>query len=496
MGLMVFVVAGSVAAETIAVDSTADALAPDGRCGLREAILAANTDTAVGGCTAGNGADEIILPAGTYTLDISGPPSQGADGGDLDIEGTLSIRGAGSDETIIRADGVRNRIFEILVGADVRIEGVTISNGEDDFGGGIRNDGTLTLSRCAVSNNTARGANGDFFFPLGRPFLGGGPPPPPPAGGGGGGIYNSGTLTIERCEITDNTASGGNGGSASAGGGGGGGGAAGGALFNDGGTVKVRDSTLSGNSARGGNGGSGIRCGEGIGGFGGGGFAGGGGLGIFGSGMANGRGQGSPPASDGGGGGGSKGGGDGGVAGLASGGGGGALAGGPPGQFGGSGGGGSGAVGEDEDNEGRGGGGGGGGLGGAVYAQNGGRVELTGCTIENNTSIGGIGGMGATMIAMTEAGSAGEGVGGGIFASEPAQVVVEDITFGGNRADDEDDIAGAVTVEKTSLYGCASANPSGPTAALIFALLALGLGRRRRSSRPWPRDCRSPLAVE
>ena len=40
-----------------------------GSCTLVDAITAANTDTATGGCPAGNGADTIVLPAGsTQTL--------------------------------------------------------------------------------------------------------------------------------------------------------------------------------------------------------------------------------------------------------------------------------------------------------------------------------------------------------------------------------------------------------------------------------------------
>ena len=54
-------------AASIVVNDTNDELNTDGSCSLREAIEAANTDTAVDGCAAGNGADVITLPAGTYT---------------------------------------------------------------------------------------------------------------------------------------------------------------------------------------------------------------------------------------------------------------------------------------------------------------------------------------------------------------------------------------------------------------------------------------------
>ena len=53
---------------TITVNSTAQSPGAVGDCTLGEAIIAANTDSPVDGCSAGSGQDTIILPAGTYTL--------------------------------------------------------------------------------------------------------------------------------------------------------------------------------------------------------------------------------------------------------------------------------------------------------------------------------------------------------------------------------------------------------------------------------------------
>jgi len=58
------------AGSTIAVTTTSDATAADGQCSLREAIDAANGDVAVDTCAAGNGADTIDVPAGTYAFSI------------------------------------------------------------------------------------------------------------------------------------------------------------------------------------------------------------------------------------------------------------------------------------------------------------------------------------------------------------------------------------------------------------------------------------------
>ena len=62
-------------AATIPVNFTSDVLADDGHCSLREAVIAANTDSASGAkaseCPGGDGPDQIVLPHGTYALSIA-----------------------------------------------------------------------------------------------------------------------------------------------------------------------------------------------------------------------------------------------------------------------------------------------------------------------------------------------------------------------------------------------------------------------------------------
>jgi len=86
---------------TITVNTTDDELNDDGDCSLREAIQAANTDSAVDGCTAGSGADTITLPAGYYTLTIAGANEEDNATGDLDILDDLTINGDGEGYTVI-----------------------------------------------------------------------------------------------------------------------------------------------------------------------------------------------------------------------------------------------------------------------------------------------------------------------------------------------------------------------------------------------------------
>src|SRR5689334_18638946 len=87
----------------------------DGKCTLRAAVQEADASQA---------ADTIVLPAGRLTLTrpLNFPlPSQTADleldpaNGDLDVTGTLTVRGAGADKTTIDAGG-HDRAFDIQLG--------------------------------------------------------------------------------------------------------------------------------------------------------------------------------------------------------------------------------------------------------------------------------------------------------------------------------------------------------------------------------------------
>src|SRR5437763_1119902 len=86
---------GVARAATIRVTTTDDSMANDGLCSLREAVAAANTDAAVGGCRAGAGFDVVRLQGTTYPLTI--PPvddDDTNDEGDLDVTGPMRIEAA------------------------------------------------------------------------------------------------------------------------------------------------------------------------------------------------------------------------------------------------------------------------------------------------------------------------------------------------------------------------------------------------------------------
>jgi CSLREA domain-containing protein len=124
-----------------------------GDCSLREAIIAANTSA---------GPDTINLPADVYTLSIANSSSVGENAaaqGDLDILSNITLVGAGADRTTIRAgvfpsSGI-DRVFHVLEGATLNLSGVTIRNGRTGVGGGISSNGTLIVTRSAITDNTA-----------------------------------------------------------------------------------------------------------------------------------------------------------------------------------------------------------------------------------------------------------------------------------------------------------------------------------------------------
>ena len=155
--------------------------------------------------------------------------------------GTLTINGAGAI-TVTRSSGTF-RIFIVDAGANVTLNGLSITNGNAGFGGGggiaIVNGGTLMVTNSTLSGNTASGGGGIVnggTMTVTNSTLNGNS-----ANGNGGGIVNFGTLTMTNSTLSGNTA--GNGG---------------GGIFNFAGTLTVTNSTLSGNTA-GNGGGGGIR---------------------------------------------------------------------------------------------------------------------------------------------------------------------------------------------------------------------------------------------
>jgi len=147
----------------------------NGICTLRAAIQESN---------AWPGRDSIYIPAGTYTLALSGADNISAVG-DLDITDAVSLRGATQALSIIDGADI-DRIFDIH-NVDVQLENLSLQNGLANGveGGGIRNlTGALTIRNTTLNSNETTGS-----------------------GFGGGGIYSTGPLVIDNATITNNRSS-------------------------------------------------------------------------------------------------------------------------------------------------------------------------------------------------------------------------------------------------------------------------------------------------
>ena len=204
----------TVAAVDIPVTTPTDLIDLNGDCSLREAIEAANTDSAVDGCPAGAGADVILIPTGTITLSISPVLTDTNAAGDLDLLTEMTLQGVDARTTVIDGAGL-NRILHISTTATVTVADLTLTNGrapdgidshDDDIlpgkgedGGAILNEGHLRLYRVTVSASEAGNGGSRGFLPFPTQLIAGAP-------GRGGGIYNSGMFTVSQSAIISNSA--------------------------------------------------------------------------------------------------------------------------------------------------------------------------------------------------------------------------------------------------------------------------------------------------
>ena len=187
--LMAVVIAAPAQAAPFSVTNTADS----GEGSLRQAISDANASV---------GEDTIAfdpsLSGQTITL---GSQLAVADSAGLTIDGgSANITVSGNNAV---------RVLDVRGGAKLTLNNLTVANGNGASGGGIYNNGTLTVANSTLSGNSA----------------------PSVSNSGGGILNNNGTLTVTNSTLSGNSAN-----------------YAGGGILNMGGMVTVTNSTLSGNS--------------------------------------------------------------------------------------------------------------------------------------------------------------------------------------------------------------------------------------------------------
>ena len=134
-----------------------------------------------------------------------------------DLSASMTINGPGASTlSIARSDqaGIAAfRIFTVPDGVDAAISGLTVSGGLGDtlsipqgetinVGGGIENEGTLTLTGCTISDNSASdfggGINNLGTLNVVNSTISGN------SGGSGGGIENGGTMSLTNCTVSGN----------------------------------------------------------------------------------------------------------------------------------------------------------------------------------------------------------------------------------------------------------------------------------------------------
>jgi hypothetical protein len=133
--------------------------------------------------------------------------------GELLIDKDLTIAGPGAG--VVTVSGNNNsRVFDVTATATAAISGLTIADGSADFGGGIANAGTLTISDSVISGNTSVGGGGignvisSRLTIINSTISGNSAAGSGSVGGTGGGINNAtfASLTVIDSFIVGNTA--------------------------------------------------------------------------------------------------------------------------------------------------------------------------------------------------------------------------------------------------------------------------------------------------
>ena len=223
---------GNTETPSLIVNTTSDAVNPyDGLTGLREAIAYAETLSGSQFITFSS----TVFGTTAKTITLTG--------GQLDLtrfSGNLTIEGPGANLLSISGNNA-STVFALYDGVVTTLSGLTVTSGNAGKygGGGVYNQGgTLTLNNCTLSGNSATNG-GALDIIEGTVTLNNCNVSGNSATYDGGGLGNfSSTATLNNCTISGNSAAN-----------------DGGGLYNSDGTATLSDCTVSGNSAHIGGGG-------------------------------------------------------------------------------------------------------------------------------------------------------------------------------------------------------------------------------------------------
>jgi hypothetical protein len=212
----------------LTVNSSADtANDSDPYLSLREAIAIVNSPTLptdlspeilaqISGTLHGNGSDVIVFDPASVT----GPITLGGSQLELRLSAAVArVRIDGGDSGVTVDGNNSSRVLQVDAAVQASLDHITVTHGKvmgfgtTVFGGGIYNEGTLTVTRSTFTGNSATST--DFAY--------------------GGGIDNAGLLTVTNCTLSANSVNGNRG-------------SGGGGIRNTG-VLAVTNSTFSANSA-------------------------------------------------------------------------------------------------------------------------------------------------------------------------------------------------------------------------------------------------------
>jgi predicted outer membrane repeat protein len=192
---------GAFELQPLTVSDTVTTLADSGPGSLRDVITRADAMPDY---------QNVITFAVTGTIDLlSALPN---------LTGNLLIQGPGADQLTVQRDSALTTpsftVFVIGFGGSVEIDGLTIrggrQNGTTGEGGGVLNQGTLTLNNDILTANSATYGGGVFNFQHASLTVNGCTISANLTGSGGGGIYAdfASTVTVMNSTITGNLAGG------------------------------------------------------------------------------------------------------------------------------------------------------------------------------------------------------------------------------------------------------------------------------------------------
>lgn len=189
---------GSVPSYVVTKTADTNDGACDADCSLREAIITANTNA---------GADVItfdIVGAGPHMIQLTSALPE--------LSQSVKILNNSNESVTVRGEGAANQygIFKINANQIVEISSLIITNGySGGAGGGINNNGTLTLLNSTVRNNVASIFGGGIFSDVNSALtvinstINGNTV----NNGTGGGIATDGATIITNTSISNNSAS-------------------------------------------------------------------------------------------------------------------------------------------------------------------------------------------------------------------------------------------------------------------------------------------------